>query len=130
MRSGAGGRRAYLEAVDVVAEDAGEVELLDLLLEAGGKAGVHARPAGKDDVLVEFTPRVDRCGLDQPSALSEEAERTDLNGLQEHFSHARLLDVDEVRLEHALGRLEALRADFDDAAVRELRRSSLSAFGG
>ena len=36
-------------------------------------------------------------------------------------SDTGLLDVDEVRLEHALGRLEALRADLDDTAVGELR---------
>lgn len=38
----------------------------------------------------------------------------------ERTGNTRLLDVDEMRLEHALGRLEPLRANLDDTPVGEL----------
>ena len=47
-------------------------------------------------------------------------DRSILNGLEEHFCDPRLLDVDQVRLEHAFWRFEPLGADLDDTAVREL----------
>ena len=54
-------------------------------------------------MLVELGADVDGRGLDR---------------LEEHLCDARLLDVDEVRLEHAFWRLEPLGPDSDDAAVR------------
>lgn len=41
-----------------------------------------------------------------------------LDRLEEHLRDARLFDVDEMRLEHALRRLKALRADLDHPAIR------------
>ncbi|KAI3478475.1 hypothetical protein L1887_59529 [Cichorium endivia] len=91
-----------LEARAVVVEDAGEVELLHLLFQTAGQTRVHARAAGEDNVLVQLGARVDGGGLD---------------GVEEELGHARLLDIHQMRLEHALGRLEAFGADLDDAAV-------------
>lgn len=103
------GNRTHIEARGVAVENAGEVELLHLLLEPAGEAGVHARAAGEDDVFVELGADVDGCGLD---------------GLEEHLCDAGLLDVDEVRLEHAFGGFEPLGSDFDYTPVRKLRNLS------
>ena len=43
-----------------------------------------------------------------------------LGRLEEHLRDAWLLDVDQVWLEHALGRLEPLRADLDHSAIGKL----------
>lgn len=93
-----------LEPLRVAVEHLAQVELLHLLLESRRQAGVHARSTRENDVLVEVGPDIDRGGLDR---------------VEEHLGHARLLDVDQVRLEHAFRRLEPLRANLDDAAVRE-----------
>lgn len=119
-------RRTHVEALGVAAEDAREVQLLHLLLEARREARVHGRAAGEDDVLVQVATDVDGRGLDR---LEEElcgCMRVSAEGSVDSSRVARtgdtgLLDVDEVRLEHALGRLEALRADLDDAAVGKLQ---------
>lgn len=47
-------------------------------------------------------------------------DRRVLDRFEEHLGDARLLDVDQVRLEHALGSFEALRTNFDRAAVGQL----------
>jgi hypothetical protein len=52
--------------------------------------------------------------------LRADVDRRVLDRIEEHLRDARLLDVDKVRLEHALGRFEALRADFDRSAVGQL----------
>ena len=77
-------------------------KLLDLLLHPRRQAWIHARPAGEDDRAVEGGADVDVGGLD---------------GVEEEFGDARLLDVDEVGLEEAFGGFEALATDTDDAAV-------------
>jgi hypothetical protein len=92
----------HVQALWVAVEDASEVQLLHLLLEPRREARVHAAPAGEDDVLIELGADVDGGGLDR---------------LEEHLRYARLLDVDEVRLEHALRRLITLRTDLDRAPV-------------
>lgn len=61
-------------------------------------------------MLVEISADIDGGGLD---------------GLEEHFGDARLFDVDEVRLEHAFGGEETFGANFDCAAVGELRGDRL-----
>ena len=45
-----------------------------------------------------------------------------LDRLEKHLCDARLFNVDEMRLEHTLGRLKALGADLDHSAVRQLER--------
>ena len=82
-----------------------EVQLLHLFFQAAGQARVHARAAGEHDVLVQLRAYVDRGVLDR---------------FEEHLGDARLLDVDQVRLEHALGSLEAFRTNFDRATVGQL----------
>ena len=101
--------RTHVKSRWVTVEDAGEVELLHFLLEPAGEAGIHARAAGENDVFVELGADVDGCGLDR---------------LEEHLCDAGLLDVDEVRLEHALGGFEPLGSDFDYTPVRKLRNLS------
>ena len=56
-------------------------------------------------MLVELCTDIDRCRLD---------------GLEEHLCDTRLLDVYQVRLEHAFWRLEPLGSDFDYTAIGEL----------
>lgn len=48
--------------------------------------------------------------------------RGTLDGVEQQLGHAGLLDAREVRLEDALGRLEALRTNLDQASVRQLVR--------
>lgn len=48
----------------IAVEDTGEVQLLHLLLETAGQAGVHARSAGENDVFVELGADVERGCLD------------------------------------------------------------------
>lgn len=90
------------QAGRVAVEDARQPELLDLLLEPGREAGVHAAAAREDDGLEEGGAHVDVGGLD---------------GLEQELGDAGLLAVDEVGLEEALGGLEPLAPHADDAAV-------------
>ena len=83
----------YIETRRVAIENAREVQLLHLFFKAAREAGVHARATGQDNVLVQLGADVDRRRLDR---------------LEEHLCDARLLDVDQVRLEHTLGSFEAL----------------------
>lgn len=46
-----------------------------------------------------------------------------LDSVEQHLCHAGLLDIHEMRLEHAFGGFEAFGADFDRTAVGELRWS-------
>ena len=46
-----------------------------------------------------------------------------LNGVKQQLGHARSLDVDEMRLEESLGRLEALASHLDHAPVWQLKTS-------
>lgn len=68
--------------------------------------------------MVEFLSSVDGRGL---------------NRAKEKLGHARLLDIDEMRLEHALGCFEPFRADLDDPSVRKLllgkKNTILGAYG-
>ena len=83
-------------------QDPRQPQLLEFLFEPGGQAGVHAAAAGEDDGAIEGGADVQIGGLD---------------GVEEELGDAGLFDVDQVRLEQALGRLEALAADADDAAI-------------
>jgi hypothetical protein len=98
-------RATHIQSGRVAVENTREIELLHLLLEARGQTRVHARAAGEHNMLVEFRADVDGSGL---------------NRLEEHLGDPRLLDVDEMRLEHTLGCLEALRSDLDCPAIGEL----------
>ena len=97
--------KAHIQTRWVPIKHAREVQLLHLFFQAAGQARVHARAAGEHDVLVQVRAYVD-CGV--------------LDRFEEHLGDARLLDVDQVRLEHALGSLEALRTNFDRATVGQL----------
>jgi hypothetical protein len=47
---------------------------------------------------------------------------------EEHLRDARLLDVDQMRLEHALGRLEAFGTNFDQSAIGQLYTRKIGHF--
>jgi hypothetical protein len=47
-------QRAYRELVNIVLEDALQIELLEFSLEPTGKTGVHGGASGEDYVLVQF----------------------------------------------------------------------------
>ena len=64
--------------------------------------------------------------------LRAQVHRRGLDRVKQQLGHARLLDIDQVWLEHALGPLEALRGDLDHSPVRQLRhifKSAGLAFG-
>jgi hypothetical protein len=99
---------AALEADEVgavVVAALGEPELAEVLFEARRQARIHGGAAREDDVVVELLARVD-VGL--------------VDAVEELLGHAAAVDVDERRLEEALGGLEALLADADDATVGQL----------
>ena len=79
-----------------------EPQLLELLLEPRGQSRVHAASAGEDNGLEQGGADVDVGRLDR---------------VEEELAEAGGLAVDEVRLEQALGGLEALAAHADDAPV-------------
>ena len=63
-------RNTHVQTRRVAIQDAREVELLHLLLEAAWETGVHAGATGEDNMLVEL-------GADVDGGI--------LNGLEEHF---------------------------------------------
>lgn len=81
-----------------------EPELFEFLLQPRGQTGVHARTAREDNGLVQRGADVDVGGLD---------------GVEQEFRNARLLDVNEVGLEETFGGFEAFAANADHAAVGE-----------
>ena len=54
--------------------------------------------------------------------LRADVDSRALDRLEKHLCDARLFEIYEMRLEHALGRLEALGANLDNSAVRKLDR--------
>jgi hypothetical protein len=117
----AGATTAHVQAGGIAAEHAGEVELLHLLLEPRRQSGVHRRAAGEDDVLVELGADVDGGGLDRLEEHLCKAVVSRHGGRGRTRSwltgNAGLLNIHEMRLEHAFGCFESLGANLDDTAV-------------
>ena len=88
----------------VAVEHPREPQLLQLLLQTGGKTRVHAAAARQNNGLEERGPDVDVGRLDR---------------VEQKLAQAGLLAVDEVRLEEALRRFEAFASDANDATVGE-----------
>jgi hypothetical protein len=93
-----------IKTADVAVQCPGEVELLDFLLKARGETRVHGGSSGEDDVLVELGPDINIGRLD---------------GVVKLLSHTDRLNINQLWLEEGLCRLEPLRADLDDTAIRK-----------
>lgn len=74
-------------------------------------------------MLVQLGTDVDGSGLDgiEKHFYGEERSGKVVEGRERRTSNTRLLNVDEVRLKHALWSLEAFRADLDDTTIGKLQ---------
>ncbi len=86
----------------IAVENAREPQLLELLLQTRGQAGVHGTSTRQDDCLEQTASDIDVGRLD---------------GVEERLGNTRLFAVNKVRLEQTLRGLEALRSHADDAAI-------------
>ena len=99
-----GREEAHVQSLGIALEHLSQPQLLELLLESTGQARIHAAASAEHDGLVQATPHIHlRC----------------LDGVEQELRHARLLDVDQMRLEQAFRRLESFATHADDSSVRQ-----------
>ena len=97
----------YVKSLGVTAQNLCKPQLLELLLQATWQARIHATATTENDGLVQTAPDV---------------YIRRLNGVKQEFGNTRLLNIDEVRLEKTLRRLEALAANTNDTAIGQCVR--------
>jgi hypothetical protein len=96
--------QTYVQSLRVAAQYPCKPQLLQLLLQPAGETRVHAAATAQHNRLVQAASDVDLGGLD---------------GVEQELGDTGLLNVHKMRLEQALGSLEALAAHPDDPAVWE-----------
>jgi hypothetical protein len=97
----------YVKSLRVTTQNLCKPQLLELLLQATWQARIHATATTENDGLVQTAPDV---------------YIRRLNGVKQEFGNTRLLNIDEVRLEKTLRRLEALAANTNDTAIGQCVR--------
>ena len=92
----------YVKSLRVTTQNLCKPQLLELLLQATWQTRIHAAATTENDCLVQTAPNI---------------HIRRLNGVEQEFGNTRLLNIDQVRLEETLRRLEALAANTNDTAI-------------